>query len=274
MAIRVILSDDPAWVLSASRSFLAAEPVLHNLILTIMLTRVTYPEPGRYWVATDDSHVIGLVFQSPLDMTANLSVLGSPAIAAIVDAIADAGLALPGVNGEAATAARFAGQWTERCKSAAVPCQGLRIYEVSDVKDGRAVSGHLRNAVAKDRDLVVAWTRRFNDEIAGQAGDPEALVDRWLAAGQVWIWDAGGPVSMAVNREVVEGVVRLAGVYTPRDQRGRGYAEACVRCLSRQMRSQGYRCILYTDLGNSTSNSIYRRIGYRAVAEGLRYRFE
>ena len=141
MAIRVILSDDPAWVLSASRSFLAAEPVLHNLILTIMLTRVTYPEPGRYWVATDDSHVIGLVFQSPLDMTANLSVLGSPAIAAIVDAIADAGLALPGVNGEAATAARFAGQWTERCKSAAVPCQGLRIYEVSDVKDGRAVSG-------------------------------------------------------------------------------------------------------------------------------------
>jgi uncharacterized protein len=33
------------------------------------------------------------------------------------------------------------------------------------------------------------------------------------------------------------------------------------------------RCILYTDLGNPTSNSIYRRIGYRAVAECLRYRF-
>lgn len=37
-----------------------------------------------------------------------------------------------------------------------------------------------------------------------------------------------------------------------------------------------FRVILFgqsTDLGNATSNSIYRRIGYRAVAEALRYRF-
>jgi predicted GNAT family acetyltransferase len=32
--------------------------------------------------------------------------------------------------------------------------------------------------------------------------------------------------------------------------------------------------MLYTDLANPTSNSIYRRIGYRAVAEVLRYGFE
>jgi hypothetical protein len=29
-----------------------------------------------------------------------------------------------------------------------------------------------------------------------------------------------------------------------------------------------------SDLGNPTSNLVYRRIGYRAVSEGLRYRFE
>ena len=37
---------------------------------------------------------------------------------------------------------------------------------------------------------------------------------------------------------------------------------------------EGHRCILYTDLGNPISNSVYRRIGYRAVAEGIQYRFE
>jgi predicted GNAT family acetyltransferase len=31
--------------------------------------------------------------------------------------------------------------------------------------------------------------------------------------------------------------------------------------------------MLYTALSNPTSNSIYRQIGYRSVAEGLRYRF-
>ena len=79
---------------------------------------------------------------------------------------------------------------------------------------------------------------------------------------------------MAGGRSAVEGVVRVAGVYTPPGQRGRGYAEACVHALSQHLRDSGYRAALYTDLANPTSNSIYRRIGYRAVAEVLRYRFE
>ena len=279
MSIRVILSDDPASVLSDSRSFLAAEPVLHNMILTLLHTRVAHPEPGRYWVAADDNNIVGLVFHSPLDMAANLAVIARPeTITVMVDAMAEAGIALPGVNGEAATAARFAGHWTDRCKAAAIRFPGSSIYEVSTVNDKPAVIGQLPNAVSKDRDLVVDWTRRFEDEIGGHISDPEAFVDRWLTAQQVWIWDAGEPAyPWPLNRETVEGVVRLAGVptHTSLIGEGRGYcSEACVNDLSRRIRSQGYRCILYTDLGNPTSNSIYRRIGYRAVAECLRYRFE
>ena len=36
----------------------------------------------------------------------------------------------------------------------------------------------------------------------------------------------------------------------------------------------GLRPILFTDLSNPTSNAVYRRIGYQAVAEILRYRFD
>jgi hypothetical protein len=66
---------------------------------------------------------------------------------------------------------------------------------------------------------------------------------------------------MAVSRAPVVGVIRLAGVYTPPEKRKHGYASACVHALSKQLIDAGYRCILYTDLANSTSNSIYRRIG-------------
>jgi predicted GNAT family acetyltransferase len=62
-------------------------------------------------------------------------------------------------------------------------------------------------------------------------------------------------------------------VYTPPEHRGRGYAQACVGELSRQMRAEGQRCMLFADLGNPVSNSIYRRLGYRAVVELLKYRF-
>ena len=42
-------------------------------------------------------------------------------------------------------------------------------------------------------------------------------------------------------------------------------------CLTQVER--GLRCVLYTDLGNPTSNSIYRNIGYEAITETLIYGF-
>ncbi len=54
----------------------------------------------------------------------------------------------------------------------------------------------------------------------------------------------------------------------------RGYAGTCIGALSKHILDGGNRCILYTDLGNPASIALYRRIGYRAVAEALRYQFE
>ena len=273
MAIDVALHDDPARVLSEARVFLASEPVLHNLILTLLHARAAHAEPGRYWVARDDDNVVGLVFQSPLSFLATLTPMGPDVVAVMVDAIAAAGVALPGVNGEAATAARFAGQWTERTRSAAVPFQGQRIYEATEVNPRTEVPGSLRSAAAGDRDLVIVWMRGFQADTGERGGDPEILVDRRLPAGQLWLWDSGEPAAMAASSEPVEGVVRVQYVYTPPDRRRRGYAGACVGDLSTRIRADGYRCILYTDLGDPISNSVYRRVGYRAVAEALRYRF-
>ena len=70
-----------------------------------------------------------------------------------------------------------------------------------------------------------------------------------------------------------EGVVRVGPVYTPPELRGRGYASALVATVSADVRAAGNRGILYTDLENPTSNSIYRNIGYRAVSEVLSYEF-
>ena len=102
----------------------------------------------------------------------------------------------------------------------------------------------------------------------------EASVARRVGLGQYWLWDDGGPVSMAALSEPTAGVVRVQAVYTPEDRRGRGYASGCVAALSARALGAGHRCILYTDLANATSNSVYRSIGYRAVFEGLRYRFD
>jgi len=266
--------DDPSQVLEEAAAFLASEPVLHNLILTLLHARASRPEPGRYWVASEGEKVRGVVLQSPLSYAASVTPMPPEAVVAVVDAITASGIGLPGVNGDAATAARFAGQWTERTRSAAIPFQGQRLYEFLESGERPPASGGLRRDTPGDRDLVVEWVRLFQIEIGEPDHDAAAIVDQWLASGCVWIWDDDGPVSMAVTREAVERVVRIGGVFTPKALRKRGYAGACVSDISCGLRGRGQRAILYTDLGNPTSNSIYRRIGYRAVAEALRYRFE
>jgi uncharacterized protein len=274
MELKVLFSEDPAFVLSRAGVFLSSQPVLHNLVLSILHARVAQGDPGRYWMAIQRDDTVGVVVQSPLTFPATLTPMEPSVTTAMADAIAEAGVALPGINGEAATAAMFAGRWSERSKSAATPFQGNRLYELLEIGGVPDIEGTLRQAGPKECSLMILWTRAFQHEISESANDTELRVDRGLTD-KLWLWDRSGEtVSMAVSREPVHGVVRLSGVYTPPEKRKHGYAAACVHALSKQLRDAGYRCILYTDLGNPTSNSIYRRIGYRAVAEALRYRFE
>ncbi|MDD9973423.1 MAG: GNAT family N-acetyltransferase [Candidatus Poribacteria bacterium] len=275
MAIEVSFSDNAGWVLDKAKVFLRSKPVHNNVILALLHARVEHFIPGRYWVAADRNTVVGVAFQSPLNLRAIVTPMESSIVRSVVDAISDAKVKLPGVGGDATTAAHFAGQWAERQKSAVIPFMGQRIYEVNKVEEPTGVKGHLRKAVPSDRERLIDWVRHFwADTNAVQESNAESLVDRRVSAGQVWLWDSAGPVSMAGLTSPVEGVVRVQLVYTPPENRGNGYASACVASLSKQVRDEGHRCILYTDLGNPVSNSIYRRIGYFVVAEGIHYRFE
>jgi predicted GNAT family acetyltransferase len=63
-------------------------------------------------------------------------------------------------------------------------------------------------------------------------------------------------------------------VYTPVDQRGHGYASACVAAVTaRELAEPGRTCVLYTDLANPTSNGIYQAVGYRLLGEAVQLGF-
>jgi hypothetical protein len=91
------------------------------VILTRLGDCLTRHEPGRYWVATKDGQVSGVVFQSPLTGPALLVAMELTVVSALVDAIADAEIFLPGVIGDAGTAASFARRWTERHRAPVFP---------------------------------------------------------------------------------------------------------------------------------------------------------
>jgi len=266
---------DPERVLGEAAEFLASDPIRHNLILTLLRQRVALPEPGRFWIVDMDGEPAGVVFQSPLHFMATVTPMTAQAVVAAVDAIVEGGVWLPGVNGEAATSACFAGHWSERTKTAGRPDQGQRLYEVEHVTQARQATGRFRRAVAEDRDLLSIWLEAFSSEVGGQPlQNPGQVVERRARNGELWVWDHEGPVALAALSDAVAGVARVGPVYTPPDRRGCGYASTLVAEVSQGALNDGHRCVLYTDLANPVSNSIYRAIGYRAVAEMIRYRFD
>jgi len=81
---------------------------------------------------------------------------------------------------------------------------------------------------------------------------------------QVMLWEDGHTVSLACSGARTPNGSRIGPVYTPPEERGHGYASACVAALSQLQLDQGRRfCFLFTDLANPTSNHIYPMIGYQ-----------
>jgi hypothetical protein len=153
----------------------------------------------------------------------------------------------------------------------------MRVYELRQVIPPEHPGGRMREAVEADLALASGWVLGFLRD--AKLHDPpemalKALRNR-IAEHQIYLWETDGkPVSMAAAaRPGVRGTtVNL--VYTPPERRRRGYATACVAALSQRLLDAGYEfCTLFTDLANSTSNSIYQKIGYRPVCDFNEYLF-
>jgi GNAT superfamily N-acetyltransferase len=270
---RIETSNDARQTLARAAAFLRSAPVQHNLVLTLLEERSAHPEPGRYWTVLGADAVVGVAFQSPLSFHAAITSMPAAAIPALVDHMVEAAPDLPGVFGEADTSSRFAGQWAEVLKVPTSPVEGQRLYRLGSLSLPHGVPGQLRMAGEGDEDLVVSWIEGFRHDTGGHPPLPD-VIRRRIADRFVSIWDHDGPVSMASFTPPVAGVSRIGLVYTPPSQRRRGFAAACTAATTEVALQGGAdHCVLFTQLTNPQSNAIYRRIGYRAVAEQLRYAF-
>jgi predicted GNAT family acetyltransferase len=273
MSFAVLASPDPGLLISQAGDLLAGDPVGHNVVGTKLADAIRYGEPGRYWIGLLNGVPAGVAVQQPADTPLAVAPMPAALVAAIADAVDADGVDLPGVFGPAGISSRFAEVWAGLRKVAAIPTSAERLYEVRDLRFPDCVDGALRRAAEADRELLLSWLPGFEAGAGWAGSDPAAVfVTRRLAAGDVWIWDDDGPVSMAARTEAVAGVSRIQAVNTPPELRARGYASAGVAALSASVLAQGLRCVLNANVNNVVANSVYQRLGYQAVSDVLRYR--
>ena len=75
-----------------------------------------------------------------------------------------------------------------------------RVYELREVFPPVSVRGHLRPARAEELSLLVEWIIGFNRDAHLTADDPATIAEHLaqrIEAGEYFVWDDGGPVSLA-----------------------------------------------------------------------------
>ncbi|MEV2250997.1 GNAT family N-acetyltransferase [Streptomyces sp. NPDC050147] len=289
----------PGWQLisdldefhSRAAAFLHSAPALHTALLSVtdvLRTRglhVYGEEDPLFGIRIGDdgargpreATVTGAFLWTPPHFLA-LSPLSDAAADELAGVLADAGLQPGGVGAESTTAADFAAAWQRRTDATAAVSYPQRLYRLGTLTPPEpAPAGGARVATDADRALLVRWHGEFHEALGekGAMGAGE-WADARIAYGGVTLWEApdGTPVAMAGNTRRVAGQVRIAPVYTPVRLRGRGYAGAVTAEVSRAALAAGAdEVLLFTDVGNPTSNELYQRLGFRPVRDFTQYSF-
>ena len=181
------------------------------------------------------------------------------------------GPAVSRVSGGARTVQSVAQEWAATGGSWSVHRE-QRCYQLGKLAWPQPrPAGAARTAEAADVPLVARWFAEFGEAIGEGGTDVRNQAGNRVASGRLMLWEADGvPVSMAGFTTIVAGQCRVAPVYTPHELRGRGYAGAATCAASEAVRAAGAeRVLLFTDLANPTSNSLYQRLGYYPVEDSL-----
>ncbi|MBQ4898086.1 GNAT family N-acetyltransferase [Paenibacillus sp. Marseille-P2973] len=207
------------------------------------------------------------------------NIINPEAINCLIDRLKDR--EIPGVITEKTLAEYFAKDYTLRKGITFKTTMSQRIYELTAVNPDIPKVGIVRLLDEKDIHFFPYWAEAFY--AAGSYGKTEMSIPQHadpylyrIASKKLYILEDNGiPVSMAGYTREMQTAIGVAFVYTPPYERRKGYATSIVAQMSQLALDRGFtKCVLYTDLANPTSNSIYQKIGYMPICDSLQLKFE
>ena len=277
------LTEDLETFLTNAGGFLRARAAANTVMLTAAeLMRAKGPtaygdaSPLFGWRAGPGGTVAAAFLHTP-PFPVVLTDMTDAAAAELAADLTGRGHQAPGVNATPGPSAAFAAAWQERTGQPARTGMRMRLYALGTLlPPDPPPPGAARIADAADRDLMLAWLDAFKDE-AQPAGpnESERVVNDRVGWGGLVLWEhEGRPVSLAGRNRAAAGQARIGPVYTPPDLRGRGFGGAATTAVTQAALDDGAEgVVLFTDLANPTSNTLYQRLGYRPISDWTVIRF-
>lgn len=236
-------------------------------------------EPTLLWAEDLQGEVAAVLLRTP-PYNAVVPHGGDPAATqALLGHLLDGGEQLPGVVGCRPEVDEVAAWWCARTGQVSRVHLRLGVYRLDEVIPKTRAAGRLRVAREGDRDLLLPWLEAFHREAElSHAPRPEQTWDSFSGGGlrrlELWEDPSGRVVSMSGISGRTPNGIRIGPVYTPPEQRRKGYAEALVaaQCMA-ELAKGSHFCFLFTDLDFPTSNHVYQQVGFERIAEAAEIRF-
>ena len=156
---------------------------------------------------------------------------------------------------------------------------GSRLVSLDEVEQSLEMSPR-RMAICHEEDahLIEKWYSLFEKDTRLPKTAPVEIKKRvkaMLDANEVLLWEHEGKiVSMMKKARPTTHGVTVSLVFTPKEERKKGYARTMVAAGSKELLKEFQFCVLYTDMLNPTSNKIYQEIGYKKLIDSVHLGFE
>lgn len=174
---------------------------------------------------------------------------------------------IPGVNAENTIAEKFSKFYcklSNQTYKVHIPMRILVLEKLAEPKLRDDVT--YRRATEADMDTLIKFQKDFNVEALHEEKPEEevmAAINRSMERGYFLLEKDGKIVAQTVSTRKLKRGKGVSGVYTPPEERYKGYAYNLVYRVSKELLDNGAEyCVLYTDDSNPISNHVYEKIGY------------
>ncbi|MBN2695748.1 GNAT family N-acetyltransferase [bacterium] len=268
--------------LDYNESFLTKKESFYNLILGLAYSikngKIELDNPLFYTIINDENRVVGAALRTNEKKNINITNISFKSIDLLIEQLNSEKIELTGVIGEENSAIYFKNQWC-RLKNLSFRVNlNLGVYENREIIKPKNIYGEMIVATEENKDIAFKYLKSFYSDCfikTPSDEDIEKAVTKVIRNRVLYflVIENSKIVSMAgITRESVNGAT-ISMVYTPPELRGNGYGGLIVYFLTEKIFTYKKFANLFTDLLNSTSNSIYQKLGYVKIGKNIDFEF-
>lgn len=283
--MKATFTTNPSDFLDIAEDFLLKEESLNNLSLglaeRLKTNGMANPGSGEpfFIILEIQEKVVGTALRTSPERPLALSRIAEENLPELIKVLEEKEVILEGCVGPTETVKAFCKLW----KIPSKPAMGQGVYECVKSIPPREIRGSLIKARldhSEEVEAAVLFGAGFIEECFPLHREPlveaRKMVEFYIEQGVLFLWKSqeGDLVSMAVRNRESKNASTIGWVFTPKEQRGRGYGSMVTFGVTQEIFKSGKKFAnLFTDLSNPTSNSIYQKIGFRKIADSTHVDF-